>query len=208
MEERSRRRSFSPSARRLAGAVSAASAILLSWVSGCGDTHGGTHGAPPTSASAIATGPIFVEVRSNNLATYPCTQCHADRTPDPNERPLKEFHTRVDLVHGNASGWCYRCHTKDDIDKLHLVDGTKVSFDEGYELCGQCHGDKYRDWKDGIHGLTTGQWNGQKYKRSCTACHNPHRPKFTSMTPERPPTRPRPRPEIRPAPQESHEESH
>lgn len=183
-------------------------AALAVLVGGCGDTHHRGHESAATAVSAIPTGPIFVEVRTGNLAAYPCSQCHLERIADPTERPLKEFHTRVDLAHGNTAGWCYRCHTSGDIDKLHLIDGRKITFDEAYELCGQCHGDKFRDWKDGIHGLTTGDWNGQKYKRSCTSCHNPHHPKFTSMAPERPPTRPRPRPEIRPAPQESHDEKH
>ena len=176
----------------------------------CGDhSEGAHHGAAESeSAAPAASGPpIYVEARTPSLPAYPCSRCHADRAPDPTERPLRDFHTRIDLAHGTAFGWCYRCHTKDDIDKLHLADGRLVSFDQAYELCGSCHGDKMRDWQDGIHGLTTGNWNGQKYKRSCTFCHSPHRPKFGSMTPERPPTRPRPRPEIRPIPQGTHEQA-
>lgn len=96
-------------------------------------------------------------------------------------------------------GWCYQCHTKDDIDRLHLSDGTPVGFDEAYELCGSCHGDKLRDFRAGIHGLTTGDWNGERLRRSCPYCHDPHAPHFALMTPERAPARPRTAPAEPPA---------
>ncbi len=149
------------------------------------------------------SGSIAVDPRQPLLPTFPCSRCHAGRAPDPRERRLAEFHTQKVLHHGTLGGWCYRCHTKDDIDRLHLADGTLVSFDQAYELCGSCHGDKLRDWKDGIHGLTTGWWLGDRVRRSCPACHDPHEPHFPAMTPEHPPALPR----TVPAPQ-SPEESH
>jgi hypothetical protein len=142
---------------------------------------------PPPAAS----GRVSIEQRQPLLPTYPCSRCHADRAPDPQERKLTIFHTQKVLDHGAQSGWCYRCHTKDDIDHLHLADGTLVSFDQAYELCGSCHGDKLRDWKAGIHGLTVGFWLGDRTRRSCPACHDPHKPHFPPMAPERPPARPR-----------------
>jgi hypothetical protein len=144
-----------------------------------------THAPPATS------GTVAVEARSPLLPTFPCSRCHADRPPDPRERKLTAFHTQKILDHGTLGGWCYRCHTKDDIDHLHLADGTLVSFDQAYELCGSCHGDKLRDWEAGIHGLTIGFWLGDRTRRSCPACHDPHSPHFPLMTPERPPALPR-----------------
>jgi hypothetical protein len=158
-----------------------------------------THPAPTTSGS------VHIAPRTPLLATYPCSRCHDDRTPDPTERRLTEFHTQKVLSHGTQQGWCYRCHTKDNIDKLHLADGTLVSFDEAYELCGSCHGDKLRDFKAGIHGLTTGYWSGDRVRRSCSACHDPHDPNFPLMIPERAPARPR---NAAPEPKEAHEDSH
>jgi len=159
------------------------------------------------------TGVITIDPRQPLLPTYPCSRCHADRTPDPAERRLTEFHTQKTLQHGTQKGWCYRCHTAENIDKLHLADGTLVGFDEAYELCGSCHGDKLRDWKAGMHGLTTGDWNGARLRRSCPACHDPHVPKFALMIPEHAPQLPRtvtekPRAEAHGAPQESHGEGH
>jgi len=142
---------------------------------------------PPPAPS----GTVAVDPRQPLLPTFPCSRCHDARTPDPTERKLTQFHTQKILHHGTLGGWCYRCHTKDSIDRLHLSDGTLVSFDEAYELCGSCHGDKLRDWKAGIHGLTTGFWLGERTRRSCPACHDPHSPHFPLMIPEHPPALPR-----------------
>jgi formate-dependent nitrite reductase cytochrome c552 subunit len=145
-----------------------------------------------TSTPAPApSGSVAVDARQPLLPTWPCSRCHDDRQPDTRERKLTEFHTQKVLDHGTLGGWCYRCHTKDNIDHLHLSDGTLVSFNEAYELCGSCHGDKLRDWKAGIHGLTTGYWLGERNRRSCPACHDPHSPHFPPMTPEHAPALPR-----------------
>lgn len=152
---------------------------------------------------------VTVAARTPLLPTYPCSRCHAERAPNPVERKLVDFHTQKVLHHGDSKGWCYRCHTKDDIDKLHEPDGTLVSFDEAPLLCGACHGDKLRDWKAGIHGLNTGYWNGARTRYSCTYCHDPHSPKFPSMTPEHPPALPRTvSAEAHHPPEESHAEGH
>jgi hypothetical protein len=154
----------------------------------------------------ISSGTVTVEARQPLLPTFPCSRCHADRAPDPRERKLTEFHTQKILNHGTPGGWCYRCHTKDDIDRLHLADGTLVTFDQAFELCGSCHGDKLRDWKAGVHGLTTGYWLGARFRRSCPACHDPHDPRFPLMTPEHAPALPRtmPPPEAPELDEESH----
>lgn len=157
----------------------------------------------------VASGGVTIAARQPLLPTFPCSRCHEGRAPDARERALSEFHTQKVLHHGTQGGWCYRCHTKDDIDKLHLPDGTLVSFDQAYELCGSCHGDKYRDWRNGIHGLTTGWWLGERVRRSCPFCHDPHDPKFPAMTPERAPARPRTAPlDEHGAPEESDVEEH
>ena len=153
-----------------------------------GDEPARLHTSHPAPVGSVV---ITVDSRQPLLPNYPCSRCHAPGTANPTERALTEFHTQKVLNHGTQHGWCYRCHTKDDIDKLHLGDGTLVGFDESFELCGSCHGDKLRDWKAGIHGLTVGYWNGERQRRSCPACHDPHQPHFPMMTPERAPALPR-----------------
>lgn len=59
-----------------------------------------------------------------------------------------------------------------------------------FDYCGQCHGDKYRDWEAGIHGKRTGFWNGEKEYWVCIRCHDPHNPKFKKRVPRPRPLRP------------------
>jgi hypothetical protein len=143
--------------------------------------------APPL----VATGEVTVLARTDNIPTYPCSRCHDERLPpNPKQRKL-ELHNRIQLAHMKVDRWCYTCHSTDDIDKLSLPNGDLIDFNESSELCGACHGEKHRDWKSNIHGLTTGYWNGPKEQRACTGCHSPHAPTFQHMKPLPPPNRPR-----------------
>ncbi|HET9597966.1 MAG TPA: hypothetical protein VFP65_20430 [Anaeromyxobacteraceae bacterium] len=119
---------------------------------------------------------------------FPCTNCHQG-AGDATRRELA-FHDDIKFEHGVEHRWCLDCHTNDKRDVLHLSDGTLVPFTESYKLCGQCHGDKYRDWRAGVHGKRTGQWDGQKTYYLCVNCHNPHSPKFKPLKPEPKPVRP------------------
>lgn len=121
---------------------------------------------------------------------FPCSECHADLPPDPKVRVLESAHTEIVLRHGGEDRWCLDCHDLTDRDHLRLANGTLVPFAESYRLCGQCHGDKYRDWRSGIHGKRTGYWNGPKRYLLCAHCHNPHSPHFQALVPLAPPVRP------------------
>jgi hypothetical protein len=144
--------------------------------------------APPVAEPENVT----VEPRIGLLPTFPCTRCHDHLTPNPEKRLLVKFHTvrNKEFHHGDPKGWCYNCHTLGHINYLHTSKGDLVTFDQAYLLCGGCHGDKLRDWKMAVHGKTMGNWNGPKIRRSCTGCHNPHRPAFPSLEPEPPPPPP------------------
>ena len=107
-------------------------------------------------------------------------------------RDLTEFHTDIVLKHDEQHRWCLDCHDADRRDQLHLASGAPVSFEESYMLCGQCHGEKLRDWRAGVHGRRTGQWNGHKTYLLCAHCHNPHQPRFKAITPMPAPARPTP----------------
>ena len=103
---------------------------------------------------------------------------------DRNRRDLTAFHTEIELRHDEENRWCLDCHDATDRDSLHLANGDLVSFDESYRLCGQCHGEKYRDWREGVHGRRSGEWNGHKSYLLCAHCHNPHEPHFQPIQPE------------------------
>jgi hypothetical protein len=102
---------------------------------------------------------------------------------NPARRQLT-FHTDIKLSHDEENRWCLDCHDAVNRDSLHLASGEQVSFEESYRLCGQCHGEKYRDWRAGVHGRRSGQWNGHKTYLLCAHCHNPHAPRFQPIEPE------------------------
>lgn len=120
---------------------------------------------------------------------FPCSSCHAYIPANLQRRDLTN-HTDIVLNHAEGQRWCLDCHNPDDRDTLRLVSGDVISFDESYLLCGQCHGDKYRDWRLGLHGKRTGYWNGEKQYLLCAHCHNPHDPSFKPINPLPPPVRP------------------
>ncbi len=120
---------------------------------------------------------------------WPCSQCHGPQGEEnPQRRVLTLEHTNIKLHHGN--NWCLNCHDYKNRDMLHLSDGTLIPFSQSEKLCGQCHGDIYRDWKLGIHGKRTGYWNGPKRYLLCVNCHWPHDPHFKPLKPLPPPVRP------------------
>ena len=121
---------------------------------------------------------------------FPCSECHADMEPNLERRELEEFHDDIVLEHDEENRWCMACHDAENRDMLHSASGELIDFKESYKLCGQCHGPKLRDWKEGIHGRRTGNWNGRKEYLLCAHCHNPHSPKYKKMKPEPPPERP------------------
>ena len=114
---------------------------------------------------------------------FPCSNCHSSMPANPTRRALT-FHTEIELRHDEENRWCLDCHDAVNRDSLHLAGGEQVSFEESYRLCGQCHGEKYRDWRAGVHGRRSGEWDGHKTYLLCAHCHNPHRPRFQPIEPE------------------------
>ena len=123
---------------------------------------------------------------------FPCSDCHdPDMLPsNPVRRELRVAHQDIELRHDEQHRWCLDCHDAEDRDQLHLASGELVPFEESYRLCGQCHGDKYRDWRAGVHGRRTGRWDGQKTYMLCVHCHDSHQPAFAPIEPLPPPLRP------------------
>jgi hypothetical protein len=157
-------------------------------------------GSAPAAKDAISTAvpkeyetpKYFVPPPPFSEGIFPCSDCHADMEVNPERRQLTEEHVEIskNFNHASKQRWCLDCHNPDDRDKLRLANGDLVSFDESYYLCGQCHGTIFRDWKAGIHGKRTGEWNGKKEYRLCVQCHNPHNPRFKPLKPMPPPDNP------------------
>lgn len=131
---------------------------------------------------------LFVTKPPFSAGIFPCSQCHQGMPADKHPRKLT-FHENIVLKH-MSDGWCFDCHNPDNRDKLRLANGKLVSFEESYNLCGQCHGTILREWKAGLHGKRTGMWNGEKQYYLCVHCHWPHDPVFKPIKPLPPPVRP------------------
>jgi hypothetical protein len=112
---------------------------------------------------------------------FPCKQCHEG--PGDKTRRELAFHEDIQdaFDHDSEHRWCLDCHDNADRDVLHLSNGDPLPFTESYRLCGQCHGDKYRDWRVGVHGKRVGRWDGEKTYLLCVNCHNPHSPSFKGV---------------------------
>ena len=122
---------------------------------------------------------------------FPCMDCHSEMDPNPVRRKLEYMHDDIDAMfdHDRDNRWCLDCHDINQRDSLRLANGNLLAFTESQKLCGQCHGDKYRDWRVGVHGKRTGYWKGPKEYLLCVHCHNPHSPRFQPLEPMPPPVR-------------------
>jgi formate-dependent nitrite reductase cytochrome c552 subunit len=143
--------------------------------------------APPPAAG-IATG---LQDHSGQAVTAACASCHSTKLPDTSTRrgeDLDQFHHGLQMAHGDRS--CLSCHNADDYNSLRLADGTSVAFAESMQLCAQCHGPQFRDYKHGSHGGMTGYWDltrGARTRNHCMSCHDPHAPAFPTLRPLPPP---------------------
>ena len=105
-----------------------------------------------------------------------------------------------DLQHGRGRVWCLDCHHPTKRNMLVDNYGDPINMDQSQLLCGKCHGDKLRDWRDGIHGKRIGEFTSTGKKRwfTCAECHNPHNVQdgvrnrgFLQLQPEPPPQLPK-----------------
>jgi hypothetical protein len=176
-----------------------------------GDPYDGTvpMGKMP-GLDQLPQGSAVVKPRSQNLNLLAqCgIACHNGVLPkgfpkDTRPVPIPTMEALVpatkDLQHGRGRIWCLDCHHKTQRNMLVDHFGDPISFDQPQLLCGKCHGDKLRDWRDGIHGKRIGEFtsNGKKRWFTCTECHNPHNVQdgarnsgFAQLQPEPPPQMP------------------
>ena len=159
-------------------------AIALGLASGTGWVHSSAETQVRQSTKLTVLQEIQVPSPPFTEGIFPCSSCHDNKNQKPNpQRRILGMHDEVQLKHGPESRWCLDCHDLTERDRLHLVSGERIEFTSSYLLCGQCHGDKLRDWRLGIHGKRTGHWDGSKQYLLCVHCHNPHSPRFHALAP-------------------------
>ena len=143
--------------------------------------------APPEARPAETVqrlGPARVEAEASTRSEdlFPCSGCHGEMEKNGVRRVLS-FHDEQQAVfsHDARNRWCLDCHDLENRDVLRLLNGAQEPFGNSYRLCGQCHGDKVRDWHAGVHGKRIGSWSGAKTYLLCVQCHNPHAPRFRGV---------------------------
>lgn len=162
---------------------------------------------PEAAGGDYLTEEAVVRSRKDQLMFYPCNNCHGNFVKIPsstkprvitnNQYPHESYAPRdpKDLKHGKGAIWCLDCHSRTNRNVLIDHRGKKISFDQPQKLCGKCHGQILRDWREGIHGKRTGGWEPGAKKRwwVCTECHNPHdvEPPFKPLEPEAAPELPK-----------------
>jgi hypothetical protein len=140
----------------------------------------------------LPEGPPRVDTgRTDDLGrpiTVSCASCHAALTPNPARKspdePPMQFHQGLTFDHGGLS--CLSCHNPNNYNTLRLADGAAVPYPDVMTMCAQCHAPQARDWEHGAHGGMTGYWDrtrGERIRKSCIDCHDPHAPAFPAMTP-------------------------
>lgn len=142
---------------------------------------------PETFAGFPDAPPFEVVPREAALTHHPCSMCHQHLPTNPEPRKLVAAPHPAALDHGDGRFWCLQCHAEDNRDRLQLLDGQQVGFDESWQLCGQCHYEPQRDWARGAHGKRVSHWQGDRTLYSCTHCHDPHDPGIAPRAPEPPP---------------------
>lgn len=174
--------------------------LLVPLLAACGSHHGEndlaevfpvrhTKGMPEMPADAtLADAPPF-----KNPDTEDCSDCHDPdfMEIDPTPREIGGDHEDMTpFAHAVGRIWCLNCHDAEDRDMLRLSSGELIEFEEAPTLCGQCHGDLYREWVAGVHGKRTGNWSGPQEYMPCSSCHDPHSPLFQPLEPMSGPLKP------------------
>ena len=181
-----------------------------------GDPYDGTvpMGKMP-QLEGLPEGKAVVKARSAKLNLFPLcgVACHngvgpkftpptlpKDKKPTPIPTMSAMVPDLANMQHGRDRIWCLDCHHATKRNMLIDNFGDPVSMDQPQLLCGKCHGDKLRDWRDGIHGKRIGDFTSTGKKRwfTCTECHNPHNVQdgarnkgFVQLQPEAPPQLPK-----------------
>ena len=123
-------------------------------------------------------------LRARPLGQYPCTSCHLGRKVVMAEKRIADAHQNVQPVHPKQTGaLCSTCHAADNVELLSLETGERVTLDESYRLCAECHFAQVDAWADGAHGKRLDGWQGRRVVMACPDCHDPHQPAAATAHP-------------------------
>ncbi len=140
------------------------------------------------------SGEVILKLRKADFV-FDCNYCHKDFPTRTEPRELFTEHALLSYTHVREGKWCFFCHYEDleKRNRIKLPDkGLYKGPDDMVRLCEQCHGDKTREWKQGIHGKVTGTWRTygdiKQVRNTCGDCHSPHHPRSIKVKPYAAPT--------------------
>ncbi|MHC4953607.1 MAG: cytochrome c3 family protein [Planctomycetota bacterium] len=139
----------------------------------CEECHGKPVDGPMVKPRVVPLMEQCVACHEQRKVSNTCETCHTGI------RDLQ--HRTILLRHAEDQRDCFGCHNPENLDVLRLANGKTLPFEDSFRLCGQCHGPKLRDWRDGLHGKRTGEWNGKRKYLLCVHCHSPHEPRIKPM---------------------------
>lgn len=177
--------------------ISLPTLLLVAFIAGCAAK------VPPTMPAELYvrdvswgihdTAAVRGEVRELALHrdgdAFTCSTCHEGFTGELNEEALQGEHSDLKFDHG-LNLRCLNCHHPENSDVYVDHDGSEIPADQPTRLCAKCHGPHYREWTLGVHGRINGFWSaqfGEPVKLECVQCHDPHKPAFDPMEPQRAP---------------------
>jgi cytochrome c553 len=146
-----------------------------------------------TATARISAAELF-STAGADTSDFECYVCHEKgKAPTIRYDPggniiIPTEHKDIVMGHGThgRNNNCFNCHNETKLDTLQARDGRELNITNSPSLCGSCHGPTFRDWEAGVHGRTGLYWNtnlGPMTLKPCTACHDPHHPKFPGRKP-------------------------
>ncbi len=127
---------------------------------------------------------FYVSFRRKKIVNFPCSACHTQEMKTERSLAFAKAHWRINLSHASEKVMnCSTCHQQPWSNNLSTPNGEEVDFNHSYQVCASCHSEKYRDWVGGAHGKRLGGWVEPRVIKSCSACHNPHRPGLVKRRP-------------------------
>jgi hypothetical protein len=127
---------------------------------------------------------IALRIRTPDRTQYPCTSCHVAGGVVVTPERIEDAHRDIQPVHPAETGaTCGTCHAADQVDRLVLFSGERLTLDHAYRLCAQCHFTQVNDWAVGAHGKRLDGWRGPRIIMGCADCHDPHSPALEARVP-------------------------
>ena len=146
-----------------------------------------------TATARVSAAELFATPGADT-SDFDCYVCHEKNKPptlrydSAGQLLVPTEHKDIVMGHGShgRNNNCFNCHNESKLDTLQTRDGRELKITDSPSLCGSCHGPTFRDWEAGVHGRTGGYWDtklGGLTFKPCTACHDPHHPKFPGRKP-------------------------